>query len=342
MVYSCPALHTTLKLKGENFSMDILVTGSIAYDYLMRFPGRFTDHLIQDQLHQVSLSFLVDEMTKHWGGVAANIAYSMALLGWQPKLVGTVGRDFADYRAWLEGVGVDTSTVRQIDEVFTASFFVNTDLDNNQIASFYGGAMAYAKDYSLTDVYDGKPDLVIISPNDPQAMMNIAKECRERSIRFIYDPSQQVPRLSGEELWRDMQGAYAMVVNAYEAEIICKKTGQTLDDLRQAIEILVITQGGNGSHIYLNGDRIEIPIFPTAVKDPTGGGDAFRAGFIRGMMEGWPMKLAGEVGALCATYVLEQVGTQNHRYTLEAFVERFRTQFDDEGLLDSLLQPTTS
>ncbi len=121
-----------------------------------------------------------------------------------------------------------------------------------------------------------------------------------------------------------------------------KRPSQTLDDLRQAIEILVITQGGNGSHIYLNGDRIEIPIFPTAVKDPTGGGDAFRAGFIRGMMEGWPMKLAGEVGALCATYVLEQVGTQNHRYTLEAFVERFRTQFDDEGLLDSLLQPTTS
>ena len=149
--------------------MDILVTGSIAYDYLMRFPGHFADHFIGEQLHQVSLSFLVDEMTKHWGGVAANIAYNMALLGIRPKLVGTVGRDFPDYRDWLEGAGVDTSTVRQIDEVFTSSFFVNTDLDNNQIASFYGGAMSYAKNYAVADVYEGIPDLVIISPNDPVA-----------------------------------------------------------------------------------------------------------------------------------------------------------------------------
>ena len=322
--------------------MDILVTGSIAYDYLMRFPGHFADHFIGDQLHQVSLSFLVDEMTKHWGGVAANIAFNMALLGLRPKLVGTVGRDFPDYREWLERAGVDTSTVRQIDDVFTSSFFVNTDLDNNQIASFYGGAMAYAKNYSLADVYDGIPGLVVISPNDPQAMQNIAKECRERSIRFIYDPSQQVPRLSGEELYRDMQGAYAMVVNAYEAEVICKKTEQSLEDLRRTIEILIVTHGGRGSHIYVNGETIEVPVFATAVKDPTGGGDAFRAGLIRGMVAGWPLQLAGEVGALCATYTLEHVGTQNHRYTLPEFVARFRTQFNDEGLLDSLLEPASS
>jgi adenosine kinase len=319
--------------------MDILVTGSIAYDYLMRFPGHFADHFIGEQLHQVSLSFLVDEMTKHWGGVAANIAFNMALLGIRPKLVGTVGRDFPDYREWLEQARVDTSTVRQIDEVFTSSFFVNTDLDNNQIASFYGGAMSYAKNYSIADVYDGIPDLVIISPNDPQAMQNLAKECRERSIRFIYDPSQQVPRLTGEELHRDMQGAYAMVVNAYETEVICKKTGQTLDDLRDAIEILVVTHGGKGSNIYVNGETIEVPVFPTSVKDPTGGGDAFRAGLIRGMMAGWPLKLAGEVGALCATYALEHVGTQNHRYNPQEFIERFRAQYDDAGVLDSLLAP---
>jgi adenosine kinase len=257
-------------------------------------------------------------------------------------LVGTVGRDFPDYRDWLEGAGVDTSTVRQIDEVFTSSFFVNTDLDNNQIASFYGGAMSYAKNYAIADVYEGIPDLVIISPNDPTAMQNLAKECRERKIRFIYDPSQQVPRLSGEELHRDMQGAYAMVVNAYETEVICKKTGQTLEDLRRAIDILVITHGGRGSHIYVNGEVIEVPVFPTTVKDPTGGGDAFRAGLIRGMVAGWPLKLAGEVGALCATYALEFVGTQNHRFTTNEFITRFRSQFNDEGLLDSLLQPVSS
>lgn len=322
--------------------MEIIITGSIAYDYLMRFPGRFTEYFIKEQLHQVSLSFLVDEMTKHWGGVAANIAFNMALMGLRPKLMGTVGRDFPEYRAWLERVGVDTSTVRQIDEVFTASFFANTDLDNNQIASFYTGAMAYAKDYRLADVFDGKPDLVMISPNDPQAMSNLAQECRERGIRFIYDPSQQVPRLSGEELYRDMQGAYALVVNAYEAEIICKKTGQTLDDLRRKIEIVVITQGARGSHIYHNDELIEVPSFPTdQIKDPTGVGDAFRAGLVRGLVSDWPMKLAGLVGALCATYVLEQVGTQNHGYSLPDFVKRFRTHFDDEGRLDNLLEPAS-
>ncbi len=323
--------------------MNIIITGSIAYDYLMRFPGRFTEHFLPDQLHQVSLSFLVDDMTKHWGGVAANIAFTAGLLGLHPRLMGTVGRDFGDYRAWLEKAGVDTSTVRQIDDVFTASFFVNTDLDNNQIASFYTGAMAYARSFSLADIGQDTPDLVVISPNDPQAMLNLTDECRQRGIRFLYDPSQQVPRLSGEELARSMSGAYALVINAYEAEIICHKTGQTIDDLRRAVEILVITQGPNGSHIYANGERYEIPAFPCAgIKDPTGAGDAFRGGFLRGLASDWPLPLAGQLGALCATYALEHVGTQNHSFTLAEFVQRFRAFFDDGGLLDSLLAPVSA
>jgi adenosine kinase len=304
----------------------------------MRFPGRFADYFIKDQMHQVSLSFLVDEMTKHWGGVAANIAYNMALLGLRPKLMGTVGRDFTDYRKWLENTGVDCSTVRQIDEVFTASFFANTDLDNNQIASFYAGAMAYARNYKLADVYNGRPDLVIISPNDPQAMVNLINECREREIPFIYDPSQQVPRLSGDELHETIHGAHVLIVNAYEAEIIGKKTGLSLDQLRQLVRILVVTQGKRGSHIYADDHLIEVPAFPEVhIKDPTGVGDAYRAGLIRGIASGWPLRLAGLVGGLCATYVLEQVGTQNHRYTPQEFVTRFRQHFDDEGLLETLL-----
>lgn len=318
--------------------MNVILTGSIAYDYLMRFPGHFTEHIIAEHLHQVSLSFLVEEMTKHWGGVAANIAYSMALLGLNPKLMGTVGRDFPDYRNWLEAVGVDCSTVRQLDEVFTASFFANTDLDNNQIAFFYSGAMAYARDYSLADAYAGIPDIVVVSPNDPLAMMRLTDECRARGIRFIYDPSQQVPRLSGEELRAGMQGSYAMVVNAYEAEVICKKAEMTLEELRDSVNILVITQGSRGSHIYDNGTLIEVPAFITDnVVDPTGVGDAFRAGLLRGIASGWPITLSAQVGALAATYVLENVGTQSHRYTLPEFVARFRTRFDDQGLLDSLL-----
>ncbi len=319
--------------------MNIIVTGSIAYDYLMRFPGRFTDHFIGEELHQVSLSFLVDEMTKHWGGVAANIAYSMALFGVRPRVMATVGRDFPDYRKWLEDAGVDTSLVRQIEEVFTASFFANTDLENNQIASFYNGAMAYAKSYPLSEAIKSNPDLVLVSPNDPQAMSNYTQECRDRGIRFIYDPSQQVPRLSGEELKRDMQGAYAMIVNAYEAGVICQKTEQTLDDLREAVDILVITHGAKGSKIYKQGaDVVDVPVFPPhQIKDPTGVGDAYRAGLIYGIVNGWSLKLAGEVGALCATYVLEQVGTQNHSFTLSDFVKRFRSHFDDEGVLDAML-----
>jgi adenosine kinase len=322
--------------------MNIILTGSIAYDYLMRYPGRFTEHFLRDELHQVSLSFLVEEMTKHWGGVAANVAYTLALLGMRPKLMGTVGRDFPDYRRWLESAGVDCSTVRQIDDVFTASFFANTDLDNNQIASFYAGAMSYAKDYRLADAFDGIPDLVMISPNDPQAMTNLAQECRDRGIKFIYDPSQQVPRLTGEELRRDMAGAYAMVVNAYEAGVICNKTKMTMDDLRKEVDILVVTQGKRGSHIYTPDEFIEVPVFPEVhIKDPTGVGDAYRAGLIRGIVSGWSLKTSALVGSLCATYVLEQVGTQSHSFELLEFVNRFREYFDDEGVLDQLLQPTT-
>lgn len=323
--------------------MDVIVTGSVAYDYVMRFPGHFTDHFIGDQLHQVSLSFLVDEMTKHWGGVAANISFSLGLLGLRSRLVATVGRDFGDYRQWLESVRVDTSTVRQIDDVFTASFFANIDLDNNQIGSFYTGAMAYARDYSLREACNCEGDLVVISPNDPQAMINLAQECRDHNIRFLYDPGQQVPRLNGDELIQGMSGAYVMVVNAYEAEIISRKTGLNIDTLKSMFEILVITRGKYGSTIYQQGEPIDVPVFHiNTIKDPTGAGDAYRAGFIRGLAAGWPLKLSGEVGSLVAAYLLEHVGTQNHRFTIPEFIARFRTQFDDDGLLDTLLVPVTN
>ncbi|MCY4106672.1 MAG: carbohydrate kinase family protein [Chloroflexi bacterium] len=318
--------------------MDILVTGSIAYDYLMRFPGKFTDYLLPEHLENISLSFLVSEMTKHWGGVAANIAYNLALFGLRPKLFGTVGSDFGDYRNWLNQAGVDTSTIRQYDDQLTSSFFVNTDQDNNQIASFYGGAMERARELRLVDVHDGEPDLVIISPNDPQAMSSIAAECQERGLRFIYDPSQQVPRLAGAVLRRDLQGAYAMCVNAYEAEIICRKAELTLAELCAQVEILIVTQGARGCRVYHQGQEMSVPAYPTdAIVDPTGGGDAFRAGFFRCLIAGLSLRLAAQVGALTATYALESVGTQNHHFTVPAFLERYRQQFDDEGQLDQLL-----
>ncbi|MEL7433997.1 MAG: carbohydrate kinase family protein [Chloroflexota bacterium] len=318
---------------------DIVVTGSIAYDYLMRFPGSFQEHIVSDALEQVSLSFLVEDMTKHWGGVAANIAFNMAKLGSEPRLMGTVGRDFGDYERWLQDVGVDTSTVQKHDDVFTASFFCNTDLENNQIASFYSGAMAKAKDYLLADMPgNAEPDLVIVSPNDPTAMTRLTDECRERNLQFVYDPSQQIARMDGETLQHDMQGAYLMVINQYESNMVMKKTGMSMDDLREAIDLLVITHGKDGSEIYSNGDIISVPSFePTDIVDPTGAGDAYRAGFIVGLSKNLSLELCGAVGALCATYALEHNGPQGKTYDASSFVERFRQNYDDDGALDVLL-----
>lgn len=320
--------------------METLVTGSIAYDYLMRFPGSFQQHFIPDELHNMSLSFLVDDMTKHWGGVAANIAFTLAKFGQRPKLMGTVGRDFGDYRRWLESHGVDCSTVIQIDDVFTASFFANTDDDNNQLAFFYGGAMNLARNYCIADTVSRRPDLVVISPNDPVAMVKLCDECRRMGIRFIYDPGQQVARLDGDELRRGLQDAFMVVVNIYEASVIYEKTGSTLDDLREQVEIVVITESEKGSKIYRGDDTIEVEAFPPeAIADPTGAGDAYRAGFILGLSKRLPLRLCAQIGALSATYALEVVGTQNHRFTLSAFVERFRSLADDAGQLDCLLAP---
>ena len=318
--------------------MDILITGSIAYDYLMRFPGRFQEHFIAGELHNMSLSFLVDDMTKHWGGVAANIAFTMAKLGMRPRLMGTVGRDFGDYRRWLESQGVDCGTVIQRDDVFTASFFANTDEDNNQLAFFYGGAMNLARHYRIADVRSQNPDLAVISPNDPVAMINLCDECRQASIPFIYDPGQQVSRLDGEQLRRGIKGAYLLVVNSYEASVIYEKSGLRLHDLRELVDILVITAGERGSTLYRDDEVIEVSAFkPTRIADPTGAGDAYRAGLILGISHKLPLELTARLGALSATYALEVLGTQNHSFTLAEFVARFRSLYDDGGALDGLL-----
>jgi adenosine kinase len=322
---------------------NIVVTGSIAYDYLMRFPGIFREHIMPEAMQQISLSFLVDDMTKHWGGVAANIAFNMAQLGIRAHLMGTAGRDFPDYRKWLEDAGVDTSTVQQHDDLFTASFFCNTDNENNQIASFYSGAMARSSQYALKDMPNNiQPDLVVVSPNDPVAMSQLSDECRREGIPFVFDPSQQIARMDGETLRRDMAGAHMMVVNQYESNMVMKKTGMSMNELRQTIDLLIITHGADGSEIYTNGDIIHVAAFePQEILDPTGAGDAYRAGFLVGLANEFPLKLCGEVGALNATYVLEHVGPQGISYTIPEFIARFRERYDDEGALDILLKQET-
>ncbi|HXE79536.1 MAG TPA: carbohydrate kinase family protein, partial [Vicinamibacterales bacterium] len=232
--------------------MDIIVTGSIAFDYLMSFPGRFTEHFMPDHVSRVSLSFLVDSMDKRRGGCGPNIAYTLALLGERPRLMATAGQDFADYRAWLEAAGIDTSLVKDIEGKFTASFFCSTDVDNNQIASFYTGAMANAAELSFRTA--GPCDLAIISPNDPSAMLQYAEECRALDIPFIFDPGQQCARMSGDELRDGLTGASIVVCNDYEMELIRQKSGLGERELAGQSEALVVTRGEHGCWIYTGGD----------------------------------------------------------------------------------------
>jgi len=318
--------------------MDILLTGSVAYDYLMTFPGLFKEQILPERLESISLSFLVESMSRQRGGVAPNIAYTMALLGTRPRVMATVGEDFEEYRAWLESKGVDTALMKVIPGVFTASFFATTDQSNAQIASFYPGAMGHAGSQSLKDL-PSKPELVLVSPNEPGAMTKFAAESRDLGIPYLYDPSQQVLRLKGEELARDMEGAYLLFCNDYEFGLISKKTGWDLAQILKHVKVVVVTRGKDGASLYTNGDEYQIPVVPPdEIIDPTGVGDAFRGGFLAGYSRGVDWKLCGEIGSLAAVYCLEQNGPQSHSYTREEFVDRFRKHFDDGGKLDSMLQ----
>ena len=306
--------------------MKTIVTGSIAYDYLMTFPGLFTDHLLPDQLAHVSLSFLVDSMERRRGGCAPNIAYNLALLGERPTLMATAGVDFDEYRQWLESTGVDTSLVKQIPNKFTASFFCNTDQRNNQIATFYAGAMSHANELSFCGL--DKPDLVIVSPNDPAAMVRYARECLELGIRYIFDPGQQCARSSAEELRAGIIGANVLICNDYEFELIRSKTGLSEADVLAKSEALVITRGAEGSSIYTCEGRVDVPAVPeNCIVDPTGVGDAYRGGFMKGMANHATWKTCGQLGSVAATYALEHIGGQSHTYTWQEFKTRYEVNF---------------
>ncbi len=320
--------------------MSIILTGSIAFDYLMRFPGHFKDHILPEHLDSISLSFLVDDMVRRPGGVAANIAYSLGLLGERPRLVATAGVDFEEYRKNLEAAGVDTSGVKIIEEKFTASFFVNTDLSNAQIASFYAGAMADAGQISMKELDLSSDDLVMISPNSPDAMIGYALECQQIGVPYIFDPSQQIVRLDQAGLTDGITGAYALFANMYEFELLQKHCHLSAEEILRDLEFAVITLGKDGSRVYQHGElQGVVPIFPPKrIVDPTGVGDAFRAGFLKGYLNDLDFVLCAQMGSLAATYCLEEKGTQTHSYKMKDFVTRFRTEFDDDGALDVLIE----
>jgi adenosine kinase len=317
---------------------EVVLTGSIAYDYLMSFPGRFKDHILPDHLDSLSLSFLVDSLERRPGGIAANIAYSMAMLGERPRVMATVGEDFEDYRRSLESIGVVTSDVKVIPGLLTASFFVTTDETDAQIASFYTGAMAHATDLSFAEL-ESPPDLVLISPNDPDAMIAYANECTELGISYFYDPSQQILRLDSTTLEAGIRGCEALFANDYELALIEDKTSLTIDDITELTNFTVITRGEDGSDLYTHDGRQHIPIVPPReTAEPTGVGDSYRAGFLKGYLHELPLDCCCMMGALCATYSLEHLGPQSHHFELDEFAARFDSEFDSKCDLKQLLQ----
>jgi adenosine kinase len=306
--------------------MSIVVTGSIAFDYLMSFPGKFTEHLLPEHMQRVSLSFLVDSMDKRRGGCAPNIAYTLALLGERPRLMATAGQDFGDYRRWLEAAGVDTSLVSEVPDKFTASFFCSTDVDNNQIASFYTGAMANAGELSFRSA--GKVDLAIVSPNDPAAMIQYAEECRTIGIPFIFDPGQQCARMSGDELAEGLDGSAVLILNDYELEILKQKTGLDQAALVARTGLLVVTRGEHGSTLLSSDATFDVPaVAPRQIVDPTGVGDAYRGGFMKGLVARLEAPTCGRLGSVAAAYALEHLGGMSHAYTRAEFAARYEAHF---------------
>lgn len=315
--------------------MAILITGSIATDHLMTFPGRFSDSLVADKIDKVSLSFLVEELEIRRGGVAPNIAFGMGCLGLSPVLVGSVGPDFADYESWLQRHGVDTRGVHVSDSAHTARFVCTTDVEQNQIASFYPGAMSEARNIELKPIVDSLDgaDVVLIGANDPLAMTRHTEECRFRGYPFAADPSQQLARMEGEEIKPLIEGAAYLFTNEYESALIEQKTGWNADDIAGMVEVRVTTMGPAGAKIERRGCE---PVFVTVPDeerkaDPTGVGDAFRAGYLAGQAWGVSDERSAQVGSLVATYVIETVGTQEYELAQRHFLERMARTYGDDA-----------
>lgn len=317
--------------------MKVILTGSIAFDYLMKFPYLFKDTILPEHIEKISLSFLVHDMIKQDGGVGANIAYSLAMLGGQAYLYSAAGQDFTDYAKRLNAVGVDTSGVAIIPDKFTASFFATTDSSNAQIATFYTGAMAQSAYLALKDADFAEDDFVMISPTDPDAMKRYIHETKALGLRMLFDPGQQIISMDPADIITGVESAYGIFVNEYEFELLQNKTGFSAEEITSKPEFCVVTLGGDGAKIYAKGETYFIPVIEGIdVVDPTGVGDAFRAGFLRGYMSDLDLAICGRMGALAASFAIQHNGTQCHRFDWLTFKTTFREHFDDHGELDKL------
>jgi adenosine kinase len=318
--------------------VNIAVTGSIATDHLMTFSGRFADSLVVDQLDKISLSFLADDLQVRRGGIGANISFGMANLGLEPILIGAVGEDFADYRSWLERHGIDCASVHASQVRHTARFVCTTDDDHAQIATFYAGAMTEARDIELRPVADrvGGLDMVVVSPNDPEAMLRHTDECRARGYAFVADPSQQLAWMDGASIRLLVDGAAYLFSNEYEAALLEQKTGWTAAEVLSRVRVRVTTLGPDGARVEQKGEpEIKVPAaMETKAVDPTGVGDAFRAGFLSAVAWGLSNERAAQLGALLATYVLETIGTQEYELGRADVLRRLGDAYGPDAVAD--------
>jgi adenosine kinase len=308
----------------------IAVTGSVAFDTIMVFPGRFGEHILPDKTHLINVSFLVDRLERRRGGTAANIAYTLALHGEAPLLTAAVGNDFGDYDGALREAGVDTSAALRCDDIPCAGAFITTDLDDNQITAFFPGAMARGADVDLAR-HAGAIDTVVVAPDAPDGMALHIRQASELGARLVFVPAQQIPSLPDEVLREGLDSAWMVVGNDYELELIRARTGVSAEDLRRRGALVALTRGPEGSELHAPDGVVQIPVAPPRqVVDPTGAGDAYVAGLLAALRRGLPLDAAGRVASLSATFVVEQQGTQSHHYDVESFGQRYRDAFGVE------------
>lgn len=307
--------------------MRLYVSGSLAYDRIMDFPGRFADHILPDKIHILNVCFMVNGLTERFGGTAGNIAYNLALLGEKPLILASAGRDFEPYRQWLLDLGLPLEGIRIIPEEFTAGAYITTDLADNQITGFNPGAMKHPSEYAFDGVNPGE-SLAIVAPGNLADMLLYSRRFKSLGLPYIFDPGQSIPAWGPMELREMAQGCLALIVNDYEQEMFCQKTGLQSDDLLQLAQVVIVTKGELGSEIITCEGREVIPATrPVKVTDPTGAGDAYRAGLIKGLVLGLNWTEAAQMGATLASFAVEQAGTQEHRLNLETFWERYRDNF---------------
>jgi adenosine kinase len=303
-----------------------LITGSVAYDTIMVFPDRFKNHLLADQLHILNVCFLTPEMRREYGGCAANIAYNLKLLGGEPMIMATVGEDIDPYLTRLSGLGLSDRHLRRISGQFTAQAFITTDLDNNQIIAFHPGAMNFSHENRIDPSLGAQ--LAIIAPDGKEGMLQHARECAAAAIPFIFDPGQGLPMFSADELSEFVKLADYVAVNDYEGKLLEEKTGRSLEEISRSVQALVLTLGEKGSLVIADGRRHEIPTVKAGeILDPTGCGDAYRAGLLYGIANGWDWPSAGRLGALAGSIKIERRGAQNHQFTKQEIMDRFRKEF---------------